>query len=96
MKNRLPDPPEICALEFKGEFRQFGICTVSVTIGTDRLNFLTPRSRPQASSSAQKGPSPHDRVRADGAGWFLDYPGHRRITPKLRAFIDHDIGLLTK
>jgi hypothetical protein len=25
MKNRLPDPPEISALEFKGKFRRFGI-----------------------------------------------------------------------
>jgi hypothetical protein len=32
MKNRLPDPSEICALEFKGEFCRFGICTVSATI----------------------------------------------------------------
>jgi hypothetical protein len=32
-ENRLPDPSEICALDFKGEFRRFGICTVSPTIG---------------------------------------------------------------
>jgi hypothetical protein len=38
-KNRLADPSEICALEFKGEFRRFGICSVSATIGTDRSNF---------------------------------------------------------
>ncbi|MET4291218.1 hypothetical protein ABIB06_002567 [Bradyrhizobium sp. LB8.2] len=31
MKNRLPDPSEICALEFKGEFRRFKICSVSAT-----------------------------------------------------------------
>ncbi|ESW87697.1 hypothetical protein X772_11580 [Mesorhizobium sp. LSJC280B00] len=35
MKNRLPDPSEICALEFKGEFRRFKICSVSATIGID-------------------------------------------------------------
>jgi hypothetical protein len=39
MKNRLPDPPEICALEFKGKFRRFGIGTVSATIGIDQLVF---------------------------------------------------------
>jgi hypothetical protein len=33
------DPSEICVLEFKGEFRRFGICSVSATIGTDRSNF---------------------------------------------------------
>jgi hypothetical protein len=33
MKNRLPEPSEICALELKGEFRRFGICSVSATIG---------------------------------------------------------------
>jgi len=37
MKNRLPDPSEICALEFKGEFRRFGIGAVSATIGIDQL-----------------------------------------------------------
>jgi hypothetical protein len=35
MKNRLPDPSEICALEFKGEFRRFKICLVLATIGID-------------------------------------------------------------
>jgi hypothetical protein len=39
MKNRLPDPSEICALEFKAEFRRFGIGTVSATIGIDQLVF---------------------------------------------------------
>jgi hypothetical protein len=34
-KHRLSDPSKICALEFKGEFRRFGICSVSVTIGVD-------------------------------------------------------------
>jgi hypothetical protein len=35
MKNRLADPSEICALEFKGEFRRFKICSISATIGID-------------------------------------------------------------
>jgi hypothetical protein len=35
MKNRLPDPSEICALEFKGKFRGFRICSVSATIDND-------------------------------------------------------------
>jgi hypothetical protein len=33
LKNRLPDPSEICALDFKHEFRRFRICPVSATIG---------------------------------------------------------------
>jgi hypothetical protein len=36
MKHRLLDPLESCALEFKGEFRLFGICSISVTIDIDR------------------------------------------------------------
>jgi DNA-binding transcriptional LysR family regulator len=34
---RLPDPSEICALEFKAEFLRFEIRSVSATIGIDRL-----------------------------------------------------------
>jgi hypothetical protein len=41
MKNRLTDPSDICALEFKGEFCRFRISTVSATIGIDRLIFDT-------------------------------------------------------
>jgi hypothetical protein len=33
MKSRLPDPSEICALDFKREFRRLGICSISATIG---------------------------------------------------------------
>jgi hypothetical protein len=35
-RNRLRNPSEIFALEFKGEFRRFKICSVMPTIGTDR------------------------------------------------------------
>ena len=38
-KNRLPDPSEIRALEFKREFLRFGICSVPATIGIDRTIF---------------------------------------------------------
>jgi hypothetical protein len=38
-KNRLPDPSETCALESQGEFRRFGICSVSATIDNDRSIF---------------------------------------------------------
>jgi hypothetical protein len=34
-KNRLADPSKIRALDFKREFRRFGICAVSATIGID-------------------------------------------------------------
>jgi len=36
MKNRLTDPSEIRALDFKHEFRRSAICSVSDTIGIDR------------------------------------------------------------
>jgi len=36
MTNRLADPSEICALDFKHEFRRSTICSVSDTIGIDR------------------------------------------------------------
>jgi hypothetical protein len=35
LEHRAPDPSEICALEFKGEFRRFGACLVSATIRID-------------------------------------------------------------
>jgi hypothetical protein len=35
VKNRLTDPSEIRALDFKDEFRQFAICPVSATIDVD-------------------------------------------------------------
>jgi hypothetical protein len=34
-ENRLHDPSKICALEFEGEFRRFGIWSVSATIDID-------------------------------------------------------------
>jgi len=36
MKNRLADPSEIHAFDFKGEFRRSAICSLPVTIGIDR------------------------------------------------------------
>jgi hypothetical protein len=36
MKNRLADPSEICALDFKHEFGRSAACSVSATIGIDR------------------------------------------------------------
>ncbi|MGB6549199.1 MAG: hypothetical protein WBF24_10285, partial [Xanthobacteraceae bacterium] len=38
-KNRLPNPSEIFALDFKREFRRFKICSVSATIDIDWLMF---------------------------------------------------------
>jgi hypothetical protein len=58
MKTRLPDPSEICAFEFKGKIRQFGIGTVSATIGIDQLIFDT--AFPASSEHrCAKRPSPH-------------------------------------
>jgi hypothetical protein len=39
MKNRLPDPSEICALELKAKIGKFGLCLVSATIAIDRPIF---------------------------------------------------------
>src|SRR6185312_5419262 len=39
MKNRLPDPSEICALDFKHEFGRSAVCSVSATIDNDRSIF---------------------------------------------------------
>jgi len=38
-KNRLTDPSEIRALDFKDEFRRFATCSVSTTIGIDQSIF---------------------------------------------------------
>jgi len=35
-KSRLADPSEICALDFKHQFRRSTICSVSATIGINR------------------------------------------------------------
>jgi hypothetical protein len=40
MENRLADPSEIFALEFKGKIRGIGICSISATIGIDRSIFV--------------------------------------------------------
>jgi hypothetical protein len=46
-KHRIHDPSEIRALEFKGKFRRFGICSVSTTIGSNRSIFVcSPPTRP--------------------------------------------------
>jgi len=38
-EHRAPDPSENCALQFKGKFRRFGICSVSGTIGRSTFRF---------------------------------------------------------
>jgi hypothetical protein len=45
-KNRLLDPSETCALDFKGEFRRSAICSVSTTIDVDRTIFDNRSDRP--------------------------------------------------
>ena len=56
MENRLPDPSEICAPEFKGEFRRFGIGSVSATIETNWSIFSDGR-RLSRTKNSQKRPS---------------------------------------
>jgi hypothetical protein len=48
-KNRLPDPSEIPALDFKEEFRRSAICSISATIGIDRSIFLKSPMTPASS-----------------------------------------------
>jgi hypothetical protein len=45
-KDRLADPSEIRALDFKQEFRRSAICSVSATIGVDRSIFSVRRYAP--------------------------------------------------
>lgn len=45
MKNLLPNPSEIRALDFKGKFRRFKISSVSATVGIDRSTFQHPPQR---------------------------------------------------
>lgn len=53
-KNRLTDPSEICALEFKHEFRRFTICSVSTTIGVNRSIFAIHGSEPRSAAHQKK------------------------------------------
>ena len=46
LKNRLRDPSEIHAFDFKGKFQQSAIWSVSATIGIDRLIFHIRRNKP--------------------------------------------------
>jgi hypothetical protein len=55
-KNRLLDTSEIRALEFKGEIRRFGICSVLATINIDRSIFHR-HSRKPSRYAAAGGPN---------------------------------------
>jgi hypothetical protein len=50
-KNRLADPSEICALEFKEKFRRSAICAVSPTI--DRFDSAHPTDNVTIGSPAE-------------------------------------------
>jgi len=56
-KNRLRDPSEICAIDFKNEFRRSAICLVSAAIGID-WPICDLRSDRPPSAPRQKTPSP--------------------------------------
>jgi hypothetical protein len=53
MKNRLADPSEICALEFKEKFRRSSICMVSPTIGINRFDSAYPTGNVANGSPAE-------------------------------------------
>jgi hypothetical protein len=53
-KNRIPDPSEILALEFKGEFRRSAICSVSQTIDIGWSIFLGVLRKSGVSSPPKK------------------------------------------
>src|ERR1700737_1993878 len=61
MKNRLADPSEICALEFKGELGRFGSCLVSATIGIDWSIYEPSSTRCVASLEEKRTVSQHQR-----------------------------------
>jgi hypothetical protein len=54
MKNRLADPSEICALDFKGEFGRSEIGSVSVTIVINRSIFDISPQRTTLHQAAEK------------------------------------------
>jgi predicted DNA-binding transcriptional regulator AlpA len=56
-KSRLAEPSEICALDFKHEFRRSAICSVSRTIGIDRSIFRHPRLLTTVRFTGEKRPS---------------------------------------
>jgi hypothetical protein len=60
-KNRPPDPSEICALDFKGEFRQSAICSASATIDIYWSYSSSAHRRPRGSYASPKGR--HERLR---------------------------------
>jgi hypothetical protein len=62
VKNRPPDPSEICALDFKREFRRSAISSVSATIDIDWSIFDIRRDR-------------GDQPSKTGRGSFGDEPG---------------------
>jgi hypothetical protein len=71
-KNRLLDPSEICALDFKREFRRSAISSVSPTIGTNwsilvsschcdrikpnRKNTVSPQQKRENQTFSTEGP----------------------------------------
>jgi hypothetical protein len=65
-ENRLPDPPEIYAFEFEGEFRRFGIPWVSTTIDNDWSIFKSSYENGLV-VPAKKRPSMHARTTAQHA-----------------------------
>jgi hypothetical protein len=102
-KDRLPDPSEICALDFKGKFRRFKICSVqrlSASIG----RFLKSVGESGVIGFAEKRPSrrPSRLGQSRPEEWFLLimagiarplafagswFPSHQR-SPCLRASCD--------
>ncbi|HEY6257042.1 MAG TPA: hypothetical protein VIY51_14750 [Xanthobacteraceae bacterium] len=71
-KNRIPDPSENRALEFKGEFRRFGICSVSTTIGTNRAIFFSDGRQgiDAAAPKKDRHEAIHDRITSSGTHLF--------------------------
>ena len=53
-KNRLPDPSEIRAFDFKQEFRRSVMWMASATIGIDRSIFLCPTANQTVAAVSKK------------------------------------------
>src|SRR5713226_9101510 len=66
--NRIPDPSEILALEFKGEFQRSAICSVPMTIDIDWSIFLGVLRKSGGSSLPKKTVSDRE-VRRPSVMW---------------------------
>jgi hypothetical protein len=96
-KNRLPDPSEICALDFKQEFPRFSNLPVPATIGINRSIFPNASSIRSELSPGKKtvtAPTPLTLQRSDALAALPAKPPepHRHSSPLSPSRISVSIG----